>query len=221
MTSLARAEHKNGILAVFLRATLAHLFLALFRTRVVGKENVPAQGAILAGNHLSYMDPVLLWCASPRRTFFMAKRELWGSKLLGWLLDHLWGFPVNRGEPDRAAITTATDLLKAGELVGMFPEGSRAAGDGQELGQAHGGVAFIALRAGAPVVPVAFVGTEQVWPRGQRYPRLRRVSIYLGKPIDTAAVCPECGRKERVQALTQVIMDGIAEVLEQARKESA
>lgn len=221
MSALATAEHKNGMLAVCLRATLAHAILALFRTRVVGKEHVPEGGAILAGNHLSYMDPILLWCASPRRTFFMAKRELWSNKVLGWLLDHLWSFPVTRGEPDRGAIATATNLLKAGELVGMFPEGQRTQGGASELTEAHGGVAYIALRSAVPIVPVAFVGTERVWPKGQKLPRLAKVTIEFGEPIDPAEVCPKGSRKERVTALTGLIMDRIAVALDEGRRRQA
>lgn len=199
------------------RATIGRLVLALFRTRLYGSENLPEGGALLAGNHVSYMDPVLLWCAAPRPVHFMAKRELWSVPVVGWALPRLWSFPVTRGEPDRAAIATATHLLTEGALVGVFPEGSRAAEDSDGLGEAHGGAAFIALRAGAPVVPVAFVGTERVWPRGARFPRLARTSIHFGVPIDTNAVAPEAGRRERVARLTEVMMSRIAEELERAR----
>lgn len=211
---------KRFALARFLRATVARLVLALLRTRVTGADNIPDGGAMLAGNHVSYMDPVLLWCASPRPVHFMAKSELWESRLIAWGLPRLWAFPVNRGEPDRTAITTATDLLVSGELVGVFPEGRRARpGDSAGLGQAHGGAAFIALRAGAPVIPVAFAGTEKVWPRGQTLPRLRRTYIRIGRPVFPAEVAPGAGRKERVEALTGIVMTRIAEELDALRKE--
>ena len=148
----------------------------------------------------------------------MAKSELWESKLMAWGLPRLWSFPVNRGEADRTAITTATGLLKAGELVGMFPEGSRAADGSDALGEAHGGVAFIALRAEVPVVPVAFVGTEKVWPKGARLPRLAETFIHIGRPIHPRDVLPEGGRKERVAAMTREIMERIADLLETARR---
>lgn len=207
---------KRFVLARVLRATVGKLLLLLFRTSVHGSEHIPDGGAILAGNHVSYMDPVLMWCASPRPVHFMAKRELWDSAVIAWALPRLWGFPVTRGEPDRQAITTATDLLRAGELVGVFPEGTRRDEAGAPPGEAQGGTAFIAIRAGAPVVPVAFVGTDRVWPRGKRLPRLARTAIYIGTPVDPASVEPEAGRKQRVEALTRVIMDGIAAQLERA-----
>lgn len=212
---------KRFLLARFLRATVAKFLLVLFSTKVTGKEHIPAGGAMLAGNHVSYMDPVLMWCASPRPVHFMAKSELWESALIRWALPRLWGFPVNRGEPDRAAINTATELLKSGELVGVFPEGSRAADGAAELGQAHGGAAFIALRADAPVVPVAFAGTEKVWPRGQRFPRLRKTYIRIGAPVFPGDILPSGGRKERVEALTAHVMARIGEELDALRGELA
>lgn len=208
---------KPNLLGRFVRATLGNLLPVLFSTRVHGLENIPAGGAILAGNHVSYMDPVLLWCVSPRPVHFMAKSELWENRLMAWGLPKLWGFPVNRGEPDRKAITTATDLLKAGELVGVFPEGSRSTDGDADLQVARGGAAFIALRADVPIVPVAFRGTEKVWPRGQRYPKVRKTSIRIGRPVFPADALPGGGRKERVDALTAQVMERIAEELEAAK----
>jgi len=205
------------VLARSLRATGGKLALAAFRTRIFGRENVPPGGAVLAGNHVSYMDPILLWCGSSRPVHFMAKKELWESGFLAWVLPRLWAFPVSRGEPDRAAIVTATDLLARGELIGVFPEGTRADVGAEGLQAAHGGAAFLALRAGVPLVPTAFLGTERIWPRGARLPRLAQATISFGSPIMAAEVLPEGGRKERVAALTKVLMERIAGELEQAR----
>jgi 1-acyl-sn-glycerol-3-phosphate acyltransferase len=204
-------------IAIALRATFVKLILVSFRVRVLNEERVPAGGAVLAGNHVSYMDPVLLWCASPRRCRFMSKSELWVKGPVAWLLPRLWSFPVDRGAPDRTAISTATRFLTSGELVGVFPEGTRAGADGAR-GEAQGGTAFIALRAGAPVVPVAFVGTDKVWPRGQSFPRLAPVTIAYGEPIDPASIAPDAGRKERVEALTAEIMRRIDDLVERTRE---
>jgi 1-acyl-sn-glycerol-3-phosphate acyltransferase len=206
-------------LAVLLKATLARLVLLAFRVRITGADNVPSGGAVLAGNHVSYMDPILLWCASPRRCRFMSKSELWQGGATAWGLPRLWSFPVERGEADRTAIQTATRFLAAGELVGIFPEGTRAGVDGSR-GQAHGGVSFIAMRAGVPIVPVAFTGTEKVWPRGKRFPRLARVAIAYGEALHPDDVAPEAGRKERVEAMTTELMRRIDALLVTARSES-
>jgi 1-acyl-sn-glycerol-3-phosphate acyltransferase len=209
---------KHFWLARCVKATAGKLVLLVFRTRVNGWENVGGGGAIIAGNHVSYMDPILMWCAARRPVHFMAKRELWDNSIIAWALPRLWGFPVSRGQADRGAIQTATELLQAGELVGVFPEGSRRQDADAGLGEAQGGAAFLALRAGVPVVPVAFVGTDRVWPKGAKVPRLARTAIRIGAPIDTNSVAPNAGRKERVEALTGVIMERIAEELSSARE---
>lgn len=206
-------EGERFPLAVFLRATLAKLLMAAFRLRVTGAENVPAGGAILAGNHVSYADPVLLWCASPRRCRFMSKSELWERGIVAWGLPRLWSFPVARGQADRVAIQTATDFLRKGELVGIFPEGTRAGADGSR-GEAQSGVSFIAMRAEAPIVPVAFVGTEKVLPRGQKLPRFVPVTIAYGAPLDPSTVAPGLGRKERLEAITTELMARIDALVE-------
>ncbi|MDO8949717.1 MAG: lysophospholipid acyltransferase family protein [Actinomycetota bacterium] len=191
------------------------LFMAAFRVRLIGRENIPTSGgAILAGNHVSYMDPVLLWEFAPRPTHFMAKSELFRG-FPGWVLNNAYAFPVVRGSADRTAIATATKLLEDGELVGIFPEGTRSS-DGSP-GEAHGGVSFIAMRAGVPVIPVAFIGTDKVLPRGQKFIHPARVTIKFGAPIDPATFT-EGSRKERMEALTATIMKRIAEELEAARR---
>ncbi len=206
-------------LARFLRVTVARALLAAFRVDFSGWEHVPEGGAILAGNHASYLDPVLLWCATPRPTHFVAKMELWDVGWLGWLLDRLWAFPVRRATADREMIQTATSILERGELLGMFPEGTRKRDvSTDELGEAHGGVAFLALRAGVPVVPVGIVGTERALPPGAKLPRFPRVHIRIGAPVDPASF--DGGRKERVEALTARLMERIAQVRDEARRES-
>lgn len=203
------------MLASIVRRMAWPFLKALFRVRVIGAENIPRTGgAILAGNHVSYMDPVLLWEFSPRWVHFMAKRELF-SGFVGWCLQRFYAFPVERGSADRGAIATATKLLEDGELVGIFPEGTRAA-DGQP-GEAHGGVSFIAMRAGVPVIPVAFVGTDKVLPRDQKFLHLARVTIKVGEPIGLSAFT-EGSRKERMEALTATIMKRIGEELDAARR---
>lgn len=201
-------------LARVLRATIAKLLLLVFRVSLCGAENIPsAGGAILAGNHISYGDPVLLWCKAPRACHFMAKSGLWDVHWLAWSLDHFWAFPVHRGTADREAIQTATKLLELGELVGIFPEGTRNL-DGQA--EAQGGVALIALRANVPVIPVGIAGTEKIRPPGTKLVRFPKVTICCGAPI-----CPDDipgeGRKERVEAMTGSIMRCIAEQLDVAR----
>lgn len=198
------AESPGWAFAYFVRATLGRLLLTLYRVRFLGEDNVPAGGAVLAGNHVSYLDPILLWSGAPRPTHFMAKLELWRVGVLGWALDQFWAFPVNRQGADRASITTATGLLERGEFVGMFPEGTRQREGAEDMGEAHGGVSFIAMRAGVPVVPVGIAGTERAWPRGRKLPRLVRVTVRYGQPVHPDEFTGS--RKERVAAMTAEIM---------------
>lgn len=196
------------------RATVGALLGAVFRTRVIGRENLPERGGVvLAGNHISYADPVLLWARSPRPVHFMAKSELWDSTLFGTGLDYFWAFPVNRGEADRTAIAKASEYLKSGEPVGIFPEGTRNF-DGSA--EAQGGAAFLALRNGVPVVPVGIAGTERIKPRGSRGIRFPRVVISFGRPIDPESFTG--ARKERVEAITRQLMLRIGEEVERARE---
>ncbi len=200
-------------LARILRVTVARLFIAAYRVTIVNAEKLPATGGfILAGNHVSYLDPTLLWCVMPRETHFVAKSELFKTGPLGWLLSRVWVFPIQRASADREAITQATNLLTGGEPVGMFPEGTRrrpGAVVADDLGEAHSGVAFIAMRAGVPVVPVGIIGTDKALPAGAKIPRFPRVTIRIGDPVYPDAFT-EGGRKEKLAAMTAEIMKRIA-----------
>ena len=210
-------------LARFLKATVARLLIILYGMRVVGIENVPTTGGyVLAGNHVSHLDPVLLWCVVPHKTHFIARSELFDVPVVGWIIRRVYAFPISRGSADRQAIQRATDLLNLGEPVGMFPEGTRQAlGDGSKvaaLGEAHSGVAFIAIRAGVPVVPVGISGTEKALPRGAKFPRLARVTVCFGPPVMPEDFT-QASRKERTAAMTTEIMSRVAALRDAAAEE--
>lgn len=161
---------------------LRPVLMRYFRMRVDGLERLPSQGpAILAINHVSMLDPILVAAALPRPVHFMAKEELFRYPLLGWLLRWLHAFPVRRGQPDREAIARALSVLKAGGVVGIFPEGTRSL-DGRLL-PIQGGTAFLALKSGAAVFPVAIVGTHRAMPKGAWWPRRACVQIRVGEPL--------------------------------------
>jgi 1-acyl-sn-glycerol-3-phosphate acyltransferase len=193
--------------ARMVRATLGRLLLLVFRVRMVGGENLPSSGGyVLAGNHISYADPMLLWCAAPRPTHCMAKSELWGNSVMGWGLDMFWAFPVDRGHADRTALGKAKAYLEAGEPVAIFPEGTRNfAGEAE----AQGGAAFVALRSDVPLVPVGITGTAGIKPKGARFMRFPRVTISVG-PAIRGDDFPGIPRKEVVEAMTAEVMRRIA-----------
>ncbi len=155
-----------------------------YRVRVVGLENIPDGPALLAANHVSYVDPIAMWGKSPRYTHVVGKSELWDVPMLWRVLDAVGVIPVHRESVDRTFIKTATRLLDEGSLVGIFPEGTRYREPG--LGQGNEGVAFIAMRAGVKIVPMGIAGTDKIWPDEHRLPRFPRVTMVIGEPIDPA-----------------------------------
>lgn len=157
------------------------LFRALFRVTVVGGEHVPRSGAVLlAGNHTGFLDGPLAYALSPRSATFLAKSELFVGPLaraLGWLGQ----IPVHRGRPDRAALREGLAVLRGGGALGVFPEGTRGAGTLEDVSD---GVAYLALKSGAPLVPLAVLGTAEAMPRGSRLPRWRApVTLVFGAPF--------------------------------------
>ncbi|MBE7047923.1 MAG: 1-acyl-sn-glycerol-3-phosphate acyltransferase [Ruminococcaceae bacterium] len=154
----------------FLIKCFMHL---VFRLHIYNKENFPAEGAaIVAINHKSYWDAPLLASALPRSLHFMAKKELFSKPCLGQILRWSGAFPVSRDASDISAIKVALSTLRAGKVLAMFPEGRRVKGD--EEHKAKAGVALIAEKTGAPIIPVAIAG---------KYGFLSRIDVYIDKPI--------------------------------------
>jgi len=159
------------------------IFVPFYRLRVHGRENVPTTGPVLMiANHSTMVDGPVLFAASPRRPVFLIKREMFKGPM-GFLLPRIGQIAITRGEPDRAPLMTAVRLLKAGGLVGIFPEGTRGAGD---VDEAHNGAAWLARTAGAVVLPVACRGTLR--PEGTTKRRFRpHVDVLVGKPFELPA----------------------------------
>jgi len=162
------------------RAVFVPFFLIYFRLQRIGTEHLPRRGPLLlASNHRSFLDPFVIGTLVRRPVYYMAKRELFEHRLVAWLLNGLGAFPVDRGAGDEAAMETARAILARGDCVVVFPEGTRVRPG--PLGAPRRGVGRLALQTGAPVVPVAVIGTEDVR-RGWRI-RPRRVRIRVGAPL--------------------------------------
>jgi 1-acyl-sn-glycerol-3-phosphate acyltransferase len=154
----------------------------IVRLRTEGLKNIPRSGpVILAMNHIHWLDIPSASLRVPRVTHYMAKVELFNAGMTGWMLRHGGAFPVRRGEGDREALRTAERLLSAGEVVVVFPEGHRS--DDGALIQAHPGVALIALRSNAPVVPVAISGTRDAFKHKRFLFWAPRVTVRYGAPF--------------------------------------
>jgi 1-acyl-sn-glycerol-3-phosphate acyltransferase len=206
------------VLYVIAHFVLRPLFLLLFRPHVTGRENVPATGPfILASNHLSFIDSMVIPLMAPRKVGYLAKAEYFTTPGIGgWLTRVLFtalgALPVER-QTHRAAqeaLDTAMSVLKEGGGFGIYPEGTRTK-DGR-LARGKTGVAWLALTAGCPVVPVGVTGTDRIQPVGARWPRPRRCSVTFGAPLTFPEYEGQAGNNRARREVTDRIMEAIAEL---------
>lgn len=187
------------------------MLIAFTRYRVEGRQHVPRDGAlILAANHVSYADPPTLAASTHRHVIFMTKQEILRMPVMGWVARLYGSFGIRRGEADLSALRKGQAALDTGAVLGMFPEGTRARGRG--LGRPHPGVALLALRTNALILPAAIWGTQQILPRLPLVPFLRpRVTIHFGEPFRL----PPASRitAEDAERGARLIMERIARLL--------
>jgi glycerol-3-phosphate dehydrogenase (NAD(P)+) len=176
----ARKRGVNPIIYWFVRLTFQPFFLVYFRMNRIGREHIPSNGpVILAANHRSFLDPFVIACMARRPMYYVAKKELFRKRWQAWVLNSLGAFPVDRGASDEQSIATAEAILARGDIVLIFPEGTRVRPGA--LGRPKRGVGRLALETGAPVVPVAVIGTEAIR-RGWRI-RPHKVRIRAGRAL--------------------------------------
>ena len=193
-----------------LSITFQAFFTLFFRARIIGRENMPQDGAvILAANHMSNWDPPLVAAFLSRPVSYMAKLELFQIPVFGRAITACHAFPVKRGAADRGAIKAAIQVLKQGKCLGLFPEGTRSRNG--HMRKAEAGVGLIASMTGAPVVPAAVIGTDHIFANGGWFPKLK---VVYGKPMVFAGDRKD---KEQLEAFSQSIMERIAEIKEKNR----
>jgi len=196
---------------------LRGFFRAFNRWEVRGQELVPGGGGVLLiANHTSYADPPIVGTASPRPVHFMAKAELFDVPVLGWLIRRTHAFPVRRGAGDREALRRGVKVLREGKVLLVFPEGTRSR-DGR-LQPPEQGAAFVALAAGAQVVPMAIVGADRLLPRHSPIPRPAKLRVRFGRPLDLTRWRGARPTREVLQQVSQQMMEALRELLPPERR---
>ncbi len=196
----ARTRGANPVLYWVVRALVELPIRFYFRTARLGREHIPAHGpAIIAANHRSFIDPWVIGTMARRPVYYVAKSELFANPVIARLITALGAFPVRRGEGDGEAIQTARQLLESGQLVLIFPEGTRTRPG--PLGVPRRGVARLALETGAPVIPLAIIGTDAV--RRGLILRPRRIRARAGLPLRLPRV-PEASPALAAAALEHI-----------------
>lgn len=176
------------------------VFKGYYGLKVYGREQFPKEGAVIvAPNHASNFDPPLMGTALPRPISFMAKEELFKNFFLRWIITWLGAFPVNRNGIDKVAIRRSMDIIKKGELLGIFPEGTRCTPG--HLGPFHDGVASIALRTGTPIVPVTIIGSNKM--------KRNHIVVALG---DVITITKEKATPEAIERVNELVRTAISEL---------
>ncbi|MDH6119981.1 1-acyl-sn-glycerol-3-phosphate acyltransferase [Kitasatospora sp. GAS204A] len=206
------------MIKIVTKLVLKPLAKAVYRPTVEGLENVPRKGGvILASNHLSFIDSVVIPLTAPRPISFLAKAEYFtGTGFKGRMSRAFFkaidAVPVQRGEIHlaQAALNAALEILEEKNAFGIYPEGTRSL-DGR-LYRGKTGVAWLALTAGVPVVPVALAGTEEILPVGRRRPRLRKVTVRFGEPLDFSELHGQARSAKVRRQVTDQVMAAIHEL---------
>ena len=181
------------------------VFGIIFRTKVIGAENIPKDGAfILASNHVSNWDPPFLGTFIDRIVNYMGKEELFKNPIMAAVCRGLNVFPVKRGTADKNAIKAAVKILKSGKCFGIFPEGTRSKTG--KLGKAESGVSLIAAMTKAPIIPAAIVNTEKIFSSEVKFPRL---AVIYGTPVKFSGNAKD---KDAMNDFAQSLMNEIAKL---------
>ena len=197
----------------FLKLIITILFKMLYRVEVSGYENIPKNGKlILCSNHLSYVDPLIIVGFFSRHVYFMAKKEVFNSRVLGEIVSFLNAFSVSRDSLDRKAIKNSIEILNSGEVLCMFPEGTRST-EGV-IRDGHKGVGLISILSSSPILPMALSGTNKIIQKPRKRIFFPKVKIIYGNLIDTSSIIKENDNKTAISIILNKTMGSIKELYE-------
>ena len=186
------------------------LFKIFWKIEITGSDNIPKKGSlIVASNHVSYLDPVIVGISMKRKVHFIAKKEVFSTVLGNLFFRQLNAFPVDRDKIDMAALKNALNVLQQGEILGIFPEGTRSMNG--ELKEFKLGIIKIATKAGSPILPVGIIGVYKIYPRGKKFPTLfkHKIIVRFGSPIcfSTQKTKDRIYQKEKLNLLSKKIKE--------------
>jgi 1-acyl-sn-glycerol-3-phosphate acyltransferase len=200
---------------------VVHLIVArgsalVYRARIRGREKLPRTGGyVLAPSHRSMMDIPFLAAVTPRRVRFMGKVQVFKIPVVGTLFRWLGGFPVQRDGTDRKAVRDSIEILQGGEPLVVYPEGTRQ--HGAAIQPLQPGAAYLAIRAGVPIVPVGIAGSEEIFrSHGTKVPHFHRVGIVVGEPIHPPPLTSGVVKREVVNEMTDALAKELQQVLDEA-----
>jgi 1-acyl-sn-glycerol-3-phosphate acyltransferase len=198
------------------RLLLVGYLRLVYRIRVVGREHVPADGPfVLAPAHRSMLDIPVVGCVSTRRVHFMGKAPLFRVPVLGTLFRMLGGFPVERDGTDTGPLRESLRILKAGEPLVVYPEGTRQ--NGRRISELQAGAAYLSAKTGAPIVPVGIAGTEETFrTRPGRLPGFGRIVVVVGEPILPPARTGSVVKRSAVDELSATLHERLQKLLDEA-----
>lgn len=202
----------SGIVYTVTRGLIRALLFPYLRVRSQGRRHLVLEGpVILAPTHRSNLDSFLLAPLSGRRFRALAKQSLFTVAPVRWFISCLGAFPVRRGTADRESMRLARNLLDRGEMMIVFPEGTRQSGP--LIAELFDGTSYLAAKTQATVVPIGIAGTEEALPPGAKFPRPRRVSIAVGKPL---APPPENAKRSELRVFTHQLTTDLQTVMDAA-----
>jgi len=190
----------------------------LYRVRIVGREHLPATGGfVITPSHRSMMDILFTARVTTRRVRFMGKASLFKVPLLGAFFTALGGFPVARDGTDRKAVRDSVAMLESGDVLVVYPEGTRQ--NGPKIQPLQPGAAYLAIRAGVPIVPVGIAGAEEIM-RAHKipFPRFGRVTIVVGPPIVPEARTSGVVARDKVDDVTARLADALQVLFDEANR---